>query len=353
MDQPTPASITRQIQEVRSRLSALPRQRFAHLPTPLDHLPRAAEHLQGPRMWIKRDDCTGLAFGGNKARQLEYILGDAVAQGADVVIQGAASQSNHSRQLAAAAARVGLDSVILPRQDHFYARGGGNQLVTRLLAGELHPVEIGQSVSDAKSALEEKLRAEGRRPYVVGMGAYRALALAAVAYVEAFVEIIETWLANDMGELPTHIYTTSQGSTQAGLQLGAHLLQLPMKVVGINPMDETNEAYNSTEAIRSLIDDAARFLDHGSIDVGPINNVTDYVGPAYGIPSPASEQAISFLAKQEGILLDPVYSGKGFAGLIDHIREGQIGTSDRVVFIHTGGLPALFADFDLDPRSRQ
>lgn len=331
--------------EVRARLAKLPRQKFAQTPTALDAIPRLASKLDGPKLWVKRDDCTGLAFGGNKTRQLEYILGDAVDQGADVVIQGAASQSNHSRQLAAAAARIGLESVIVPRMDQMYGHGGGNFLVTKLLASRLVPVEASASISEAKERIAQELRDQGRTPYVVGMGAYRALTLASVAYVEAFIEIIEDWISNALGALPTHIYTTSQGSTQAGLQLGARLLGMSTKIVGINPMDESNEAYNSPREITSFMEKAAELLGYEDVQLGSVLSLTDYVGPAYGVPSPASEEAIKLLASNDGILLDPIYSGKGFSGLIDHIRQGILGTEDRVVFLHTGGLPALFANF--------
>ena len=330
---------------LREKLSALPRERFAHLPTPLDRCPRLSEQLDGPALWIKRDDCTGVAFGGNKTRQLEFVLGDAVAQGADVVIQGAASQSNHSRQLAAAAARSGLRSIITPRKDKFFARGGGNQLITSLLASEVRPVDPGSSVKEAKNEVAAEQRRRGFKPYIVGMGAERALALAALAYAEALCEIVEAFHAQG-AEVPTHIYTTSQGSTQAGLQLAARYLDLPLQVVGINPMTSSNEAYISPEGIARLMEQAASLIGLGPADFGPVVNTDSYVGEAYGIPSAGSREAIELLAQTEGIILDPIYSGKGFAGLIDHIRKGILTREHRVVFIHTGGLPALFADFE-------
>ncbi|BCW42657.1 D-cysteine desulfhydrase (plasmid) [Arthrobacter sp. StoSoilB3] len=330
---------------LREKLSALPRERFAHLPTPLDRCPRLSEQLDGPSLWVKRDDCTGVAFGGNKTRQLEFVLGDALAQGADVVIQGAASQSNHSRQLAAAAARSGLQSIITPRKDKFFAKGGGNQLITSLLASEVRPVDPDKSVKEAKDQVAAELRHRGLKPYIVGMGAERALALAALAYAEALCEIVEEFDAKGE-ELPTHIYTTSQGSTQAGLQLAVNYLDLPIQVVGINPMTSSNEAYISPEGIAALMKLAIGLIGLGPVDFTPVVNTDAYVGDAYGIPSKGSREAIEILAKNEGILLDPIYSGKGFAGLIDHIRQGLLTRDSRVVFIHTGGLPALFADFE-------
>ncbi|MGW3472347.1 pyridoxal-phosphate dependent enzyme [Saccharopolyspora sp. NPDC000995] len=195
-----------------------------------------------------------------------------------------------------------------------------------------------------RASRADQLRRSGRRPYVVGMGAERALTLAAFAYVEALCEIVCAF--EDRGEpLPTHIYTTSQGSTQAGLQLGAVLLGLDISVVGINPMDETNDAYIPERGIADLVSAAAGTLGYSDVTPGPVVNDTSYVRPAYGIPSDASREAIELLARREGLLVDPIYSGKGFAGQFDHVRTGLRGPDDRVVFVHTGGLPALFAEF--------
>lgn len=287
------------VAEVRTRFEALPRKRFAHLPAPLEHCPWLSADLGGTQIWIKRDDSTGLAFGGNKARQLDYVLGDAIAQGSDVVVQGAASQSNHSRQLAAAAARVGLDSVIVPRWDAMFEVGGGNHLVTRLLAGRLEPVRVEESVAEAKAAVADRLRRSGRHPYVVGMGAERALTLAAVAYVEALCEIVGA--SGERGEpLPCDVYTTSQGSTQAGLQLGVLLLGLGISVVGINPMDEANEAYIPEQGIVDLISTAAGVIGYPKMTPGEVVNDTSYVGPAYGIPSGRSRKQSNSLPRRKG-----------------------------------------------------
>lgn len=330
------------IESLRRRLEALPRVQLAHLPTPVDACPRLAAEFGGPSIWCKRDDCTGLAFGGNKTRQLEFVLGDALAQGVDVVVQGAASQSNHSRQLSTAAARLGIDCVLLPRRDALFDSGQGNQLIARFMATRYEPVDLDASIIEAKHRVADELRAQGRTPYIIGMGGQRALSLAAVAYVDAFVEMMQQ-LTEAGEETPTHLYTTSQGSTQAGLQLGAELLGVDVQVIGINPMNSSNEAYINPDGIRQLMIDAAELLGIHKYQPGPIVNSTDYVGAAYGQPSPGSLQALQIAARTEGLLLDPVYSGKGFAGLADHIRRGQLISSDRVVFLHTGGLPALFA----------
>lgn len=331
------------VEEIRGRLARLPRARLAHLPTPLDPCPNLGRALGGPDIFIKRDDCTGLAFGGNKSRQLEYILGDALARGFDCVIQGAASQSNHARQLAAAGAKLGLDVYLTPKLDARSSPIQGNFLACHLLGAQIHPVPADASNTQAKQELAERLRREGRRPYIVGMGATGTLALAAVAYVGTALEILEQ-LAAQGTPAPDFIYTASQGGTQAGLQLACMLLGLPTRVVGINPMQPGDEAYIPPKDIAELIHLAAGKLGYDvQVAEAGIENTAAYVGPGYGKPSEAGLEAIDLLARHEGILLDPVYTGKAFSGLIDHIRQGRLQQGQRVVFIHTGGLPALFA----------
>lgn len=331
--------------DLKKRLAAVPRVSLAHLPTPLDSCPRLSESLGGPQVWVKRDECTGLAFGGNKSRQLEFTLGEAVHHGADVVIQGAASQSNHSRQMAAAAAKLGLEAHLVVKADARSTPIQGNLLVDHLMGAQIHMVSPETNMSQAKEALAERLRAEGRKPFVVGMGATRTLALAAVAYVNAFVEIVEALC--DAGGAPDWVYSTSQGGTQAGLYLGAKLLGVNTRVVGINPMRSDHEAYEPPDRIAELANIAAEILGVSErMEVEEVVNLCDYVGPAYGVPSEAGLEALSLLASKEGILLDPVYSSKGFSGLVDHIRTGRIGPNERVVFLHTGGTPALFAYAD-------
>ncbi|MGB4136674.1 MAG: D-cysteine desulfhydrase family protein [Microbacterium sp.] len=328
------------IAEIRAKLAELPRTRLASLPTPLDDCPRLSADLAGVRVYIKRDDLTGLAFGGNKVRQHEFILGDAIASGADCLIQGSASQSNHSRQIAAAGARLGLETHLVPLQDAHSDPVQGNYLVSNLLGAHIHPVQPGSSVIAAKSELAAQLRAEGRSPYVVGMGAQRALELAAVAYVEAVLEIVE--------QLPPdttldYLYTTSQGSTQAGLLLACEMLGLETQVVGIGPLDATHEAYIAPEGILELVVGAARRLGvETRLGVDDVIHDTDFVGPGYGIPSAEGVSALKRLASTEGILLDPVYTAKGFAGLLAHLATQRIAPPANVVFLHTGGLPALF-----------
>src|SRR5690606_29665156 len=220
--------------------------------------------------------------------------------------QGAASQSNHARQLAAAGARLGLEVHLTPWLDARSRPVQGNFLLSHLYGATLHPIPMGTSSIEAKSSLAERLRAEGRNPYIVGMGAHEALVLAAVAYVHAFVEIVQ-----QLGEnaLPDWIFATSQGSTQAGLLAGARILGLDTTVVGINPMGPEHEAYSPPETIHSMALEAAARLGY-TLDIEPaaVINRTDFVGEAYGVPSPAGLAALRRLAEREGILLDPVYS---------------------------------------------
>ncbi|HIT74083.1 MAG TPA: D-cysteine desulfhydrase family protein, partial [Candidatus Avipropionibacterium avicola] len=329
-------------QRARAALAALPRVRLAELPTPLTECARLSEILAGPRILVKRDDCTGLALGGNKVRQHEYVLGDALAGGADCLVQGAAAQSNHSRQLAAAGARLGIETHLLPKVDDPEAPIQGNHLLDHLLGAVIHPIRSTDSTIAAKESLARRLREQGRHPYVMGMGAQRALVLAAVAYVGAVLE-----LADQLDRAPTAIVTTSQGSTQAGLVLGCRLLGWDTQVVGICPMPPDHEAWNAPTAIAGMASEAAALLgeDLAPQDF-PIELRQEFVGPGYGIGSPEGREAMALLGRTEGMLLDPVYTAKGFAGLLADVRAGRWGPGDDVVFCHTGGLPGLFAQPD-------
>jgi L-cysteate sulfo-lyase len=329
------------IQEVRKRLERLPRAHLAHLPTPLDVCRNLSRALGGPAVFIKRDDCTGLALGGNKTRELEYVLGDALAQGADCIIHGAASQSNQSRQIAAAAAKLGIKAYLTPKRDERSSPIQGNYLLDHLLGAEIHPVDPDSVMREAKERLAQKLRAEGRRPYIVGMGTTRPLVLAAVAYVAAFLEIVDQM--PDEG-VPDWIYTSSQGSTQAGLILGARLLGDDTKVVGVSATPPEHESYVPPAGIATLAQEAARTLGYDTrVTASDIEHTCDYVGEGYGVPTEASKHMIRLLARYEGILLDPIYTGKAFAALVGDIKRGRLTAGERVVFVHTGGLPLLFS----------
>lgn len=335
------ATYTSDIARIRTRLSTLPRVRLANLPTALDECPRLSTALGGPSILIKREDLTGLAFGGNKVRQHEYVLGAAIERGADCLVQGSAAQSNHSRQLAAAGAKLGLDTYLLPKQDEYSSPIQGNYLVDHVLGATIRPIGTNDSTIAAKQKLVEELRAAGRKPYVTGMGATESLVLATVSYVDALFEIVEQM---PEGRIPDAIYTASQGSTQGGILLACEILNLPTKVIGIAPMRADHEARIPLPDIVTMIHSAAERIGIEShITADDIELREEFVGQQYGVPSAASIDAIAQLGKFEGILLDPVYSGKAFSGLLADAAAGRFEAGSSVVFVHTGGLPALFA----------
>lgn len=335
------AKDSKTVSGIRELLNQLPRVELANLPTPLSGCPRLSQRLGGPRILIKRDDMTGLAFGGNKVRHHEYVLGAALEGGADCFVQGASSQSNHSRQLAAAGAKLGIETYLLPKRDTHISPVQGNYLVDHILGATIATIEPSASTIKAKEDLVARLEDSGRKPYVTGMGADESLALAAVSYVEAVLEILEQLPA---GTVVDAIYTASQGSTQSGLMLACELLKLPTKVVGISPLGAEHEAHIPVPGVVELIHRAAKILGvETRITEADIELRLDFVGRGYGHPSPDGLEAIALLGRTEGILLDPIYTGKAFAGLLADVRSGRFGSDEVVIYLHTGGLPALFA----------
>jgi 1-aminocyclopropane-1-carboxylate deaminase/D-cysteine desulfhydrase-like pyridoxal-dependent ACC family enzyme len=221
----------------------------------------------------------------------------------------------------------------------------GNYLLDHLLGAKITPIDLTASTIEAKAELVDELRAQGRHPYITGMGADDSLVLAAVAYVETVFEIVEA-LADD--ELPDWIYTATQGSTQAGLLIGCEILGLSTRVLGVCPMDDTHEAYLSRQQILELAQGAAGLLGYESaLKLDDILTTEEYVGEGYGLPTDAAIEAIHTVASTEGTLLDPVYTGKAFSALLAHVRSGRLAQGENVIFVHTGGLPALFAYGDL------
>lgn len=312
----------------------LPRERFAHLPTPIDELPRLSQSLGGPELLVKRDDQTGLALGGNKTRKLEYLLGDAIAQQADLVLSTGAAQSNHCRQTAAAAARCGLNCTLvlvgpepeMPSANYFLDLLLGANIVwteksSRDLTLERTFLEAGKS---------------GLKPYLIPYGGSNAIG--AYAYYQAYQEL----LSQLEGALPDWIvFASSSGGTQAGLFLGNQVFGGP-RVLGIS-VDEPEERLRDTVARISgdLIDKLGLETE---IDPGEIHVNAEYTGAGYGIMNERDREAIRLFADQEGILLDPVYTGRAAGGLLDLIRKGFFEKKDRVLFWHTGGTPGLFAN---------
>ncbi|MBI3911437.1 MAG: D-cysteine desulfhydrase family protein [Armatimonadetes bacterium] len=336
------AFVPAELSPVRAAIDRLPRVRLAHLPTPLEPCPRLSRALGDVEIWIKRDDATGLAFGGNKARQLEFTLGEALARGADCIIQGAASQSNHCRQTAAACARLGLECILVLRRDAKSSPVQGNLLLDHILGARVVWTEaaLGPDLEAEKHAVGERLRAEGRRPYVIGEPG--AKMLGAVAYLAALLELHEQM--TEQGLTPHAVYVCSAGPTLAGLALGARLLGDPYRVVAIAPIrwpdDARAQIAGAVAAAAAELGVAADLLPED------LHCHEEYVGPAYGVLTPEARAAIELTARTEGILLDPVYTGKAMAGMIDHVRRGVVPPGATLVFIHTGGTPALFAYAD-------
>jgi L-cysteate sulfo-lyase len=326
-------------------LSRFPRVRFAHLPTPLEHLPRLSRTLGGPEIWIKRDDCTGMSSGGNKTRKLEFLMAEARAQGADIVLTQGATQSNHARQTAACAARMGIDCHLLledrtGRTDHDYTQSG-NVLLDRLHGAH---VELRPPTADMNAELAQlaaKLQSTGRKPYAIPGGGSNPIG--ALGYVNAALELVTQ--ANDLGLRIDHVvHATGSSGTQAGLITGLAGIRSGVPLLGIGvraPRDKQEESVYKLACAT-----AALCGCEGAVKREDVAANCDYVGTGYGISTPASLEAIKLLARLEGILLDPVYTGKGMAGLIDLVRKGRFQTGENVVFIHTGGSVGLFGYVD-------
>lgn len=322
---------------IRSRIATLPRVRLAYLPTPIQPCPNLSRDL-GVDLWVKRDDLTGPAFGGNKVRNLEWRLAEAIGSGADILVFGVEATSNSARQTTAAANMLGLPLVLLLRGTPG-EEIQGNLLCDLVLGAEVRIVDLPtyQDLPRIVAEVVDDLQARGRRPFSLNHGRMFATA-AALATVENFLEIVE--LLEPHGRRPEYIYISSGGKGLAGLALAKMALGMPVRVVGIaSTSNEDPWQYASQVATET-----ASLLDLPlSVSPGEIEASFDYIGPGYGIPTPEGLDAIMAFARREGILLDPIYTGKAAAGLLDHIRRGIVPQGATVVFVHTGGQPALFA----------
>ncbi|MCI0527526.1 MAG: D-cysteine desulfhydrase family protein [Nitrospira sp.] len=325
--------------ELKQRLGQQPRVRLAHLPTPLETCPRLSETLRGPRILVKREDCTGLAFGGNKVRTLEFILGKVLESGADSVVQGAGHQSNYCRQLAAAAVKLGLKAHVVLHKYDPSTEIQGNLLLDYLLGADVHLVDapLGEPMEAAKQKVGEELRKAGHKPFVVD-SAYGE-ALAAVAYANFVLELQEQ--VESMGVQPDFIYFAGAGGTQSGIALGVKVLGLPWQIVGITPIHWDEDIY---QKLAREANGAARILNLDvTLEPHEIINYSEYVGERYGKTTSAGLEAMKLMARTEGIILDPVYTSKALSGLINHIKQEKVRSGHTVVFVHTGGTPAVFA----------
>jgi L-cysteate sulfo-lyase len=311
------------IERLEAVLSRFGRLGLAHLPTPLEPMKRLSAHLGGPRLWVKRDDCTGLGLGGNKLRKLDYVLREAIDGGADTLVSGGVVQSNSQRQVAAAAARLGLGCHLavyhgrLAPPSAEYERNG-NALLNRLFGATLHDVPWNGDRNGAIAHLADTLSAQGRKPYIVPYGV--SSPLGALAYASTAAEIAR------------------QGAT-LGLVVGASLCLPGVQIVGIDIDAEPARVRADVLAYGKA---AAARLDQ-PFDTDAVEVVAGHAGPAYGVPHAATVEAIRLGAALEGLVLDPVYSGKGLAGLIALVRAGRWTSGQDIVFIHTGGAPGLFA----------
>jgi L-cysteate sulfo-lyase len=311
------------------------------LPTPLEPLKRLSAHLGGPSIWIKRDDAIGLGFGGNKLRKLDFVLAAALAEGADTLVSGGVVQSNSQRQVAAVAAKLGLEChlavyhgrVALPGRE--YARSG-NALLNRLFGAHLHDVPWTGDRNAAIQDLADDLRAKGRRVFTVPYGV--SSPLGAVGYASAAAEIADQSRA--LGFRPAAVlHSSGSGGTQAGLIIGASLALPDTEIVGI---DIDAEPERVRAEITACANAAADLLEVPFCDAR-VEVVAGHAGPAYGVPHAATLDAIRLAGRLEGLALDPVYTGKGLAGLIALVRDGCWRADQHIVFVHSGGVPALFA----------
>lgn len=323
-------------------LSRFPRVKLCHAPTPLEPMENLGRLLEGPRLFVKRDDCTGLAGGGNKTRKLEFLIGEALAQGADTLVTQGAVQSNHVRQTVAAACKFGLACEILlerrvPDTGPDYETTG-NVLLDRLYGARIGFRPAGTDMNQAAEELAGEVRARGGKPYFIpGGGSNR---VGALGYVVCALELLQQ--ANEMGlRIDTVVHGTGSAGTQAGLVAGLEGCHSGIKVYGVSVR---HPKAKQEETVYGLASETAEYAGvKGGLARDSVVADGDYVGPGYGQPTPEMLEAIHLAARHEGLLLDPVYSGKGMAGLIGLIRQGRFAKNETVVFLHTGGAAALFA----------
>jgi D-cysteine desulfhydrase family pyridoxal phosphate-dependent enzyme len=310
-----------------------PRQKFATLPTPIEELPRLSQYLQGPRLMIKRDDLTGLGLGGNKNRKLEFLVAEALANGARTLVTTGAVQSNHCRQTAAAAAHFGLDCIlVLAGQPPVHSTG--NLLLDHLFGAEITWTAPHERDQTLKNTFNQAWQ-QGRRPYLVPYGG--SSPTGACAYAFAIQEVV-----TQITTIDWIVFASSSGGTQAGMVLGAKLFGYSGRILGIS-VDESQLTLQTRVA--NLASATADFLGEKVVfSPSAILVNADYLGEGYGILGQPEKEAIKIFARMTGLLLDPVYTGRAAAGLISLIRDGFFHRDETVLFWHTGGAPALFAD---------
>ncbi len=325
------------VSELQERLSKLPRVSLGTLPTPLEPLPRISEML-GVQILVKRDDLTGLAFGGNKTRHLEFGLGQAIQEGCDVVINGASVQSNYCRQTAAACAKLGLKCALvlrrLPQVEAIKVEPQGNLLLDYLFGADVRFAEPDEDLELVKEQVADEYRSKGHKPFVIRYPDVSG----GFGYLVCLLELFEQ--CRQMGIEPTHIIHSSSTPTQVGFVLGVKALGLNWKVIGVSPLKHNGTPQRIAE-VSNLV--AEKLGLNFRVSPQEINFTTEFVGEGYGLPTPEGIEVMKLMAQMEGIVLDPVYTAKAFAAIIAMARKGQLTSEHKVIFVHTGGTPAIFA----------
>lgn len=340
--EPVASEITQSLcKELAIVLARFPRVKLGHLPTPLEPMDRLSEELGGPRIWVKRDDCTGLSSGGNKTRKLEFLMADAQSAGADTIITQGATQSNHARQTAAAAAKLGMGCHILLEDrtgsnDENYILNG-NVLLDRLHGAPVAKRAGGADMNAEMVQLAAELTEQGKTPYIIPGGGSNPIG--ALGYVNCARELAEQAASTGLS-VDALVHATGSSGTQAGLVAGLAALQSDIHLlgIGVRAPQEKQETM-----VHDLATKTAEFMGTGlEISRASVRANCNYVGAGYGIPTPGMVEAIKLLARTEGLLFDPVYSGKGLDGMIDLVRKGYFDGMENIVFLHTGGSVALF-----------
>lgn len=322
-------------------INLIPRVCITHSPTILERLPSLSKEL-GCNLFIKRDDCTGLAGGGNKARKLEYLIADAQLKGADTLVTVGGFQSNHARQTAAAANKFGFDCELVledvtgtPKTDYY---NNGNMLLDSLLGAKIHPLSTNENSNDYAQALMTKLKGEGRKPYFIPMGGSNVIG--SLGYVRCANEILQQ-LTTENIQIDQIVLATGSAGTQAGLLAGLIAAKVDIPVLGIAVSRSTEDQQHLVD---SLLREILTYLDINPDEAeGRVVANGNYYGEGYGITTPSMIAAVKRCAQLEGILLDPVYTGKAMAGFLDLCAKGLIKQGSNQLFLHTGGSQGLFA----------
>jgi L-cysteate sulfo-lyase len=321
------------------RIEALARFPLAQLPTPIEELKSLSRELGGPELLIKRDDQTGLAFGGNKTRKLEFLVGQALEQGADTLVTAGAAQSNHCRQTAAAAARAGLRCELLlngTKPD----LPNGNVLLDELLGARIHWIQLSERTAKLRE-LPDQLRKEGRKPYVIPVGGSNGVG--ATGYVLAMIELVEQ--LDGINRRVDHVvFASSSGGTQAGIVVGAKVMGFDGKLHGVSIDKGDRDGTPYDHELADIANETGQYIGFDAqFTAKDFNVMYGYLGGGYGVVSDLEREAIRLLGSHEGVLLDPVYTGRAMGALLDLGRKKVFRSDETVLFWHTGGAPALFA----------